>query len=157
MESSGGEAGWSSIFRPLQLKAAALLRLNVQPSYFGADLFGRRFSMAAMKIRCCSFELLLSSYPFPLPGCFSRSFISDTLLHHQEQSLVSDRKAGGLHRGWSKDRGGVPPVPWGFISHPDIMIFFFLGEQMDFLLPEKRFKLQAETTECHCRLLSGHL
>lgn len=70
-----------------------------------------------------------------LPAHLTRFFISDTLLYHLEQSLVSDREAGGLHRGCSEDRGGGPPVPQGFISCPDIMIFtFFPGEQTDFLL-----------------------
>lgn len=159
MESRGGEAGWRSIFTPLQLKAAALLLFNARPSYSGADLFGRRFQMAAVKIRRCSFERLLSSYPFPLPGfpAASADPLDPTRCSISENKAWSQTERLAAPQRLEQGRGGAPPVPRGLISHPDIMIFFFPGKQMDFLLPEKRFKLPAETTECHRRLLSGHL
>lgn len=126
MESSRGEPGWSSIIRSLQLKGAALCYWMFSPRILEPIYSDRGFKWQQWKaaVALLNVFFVLIHFVF-LAGRLTRSFISDNLLYHWEQSLVSDRKAGRLHRGWSKDRGGVPPVPQGFISCPDIMMVFF--------------------------------
>lgn len=59
--------------------------------------------MAAIEIRCCSFEHILSSYPFPLPGFLAASAdpldLTPCSITENKASSQTERLAGSTEVG----------------------------------------------------------